>query len=161
MSFVKPFFIYCAYDIICRFFHTLLNNPSPFFPQSAPQRPHTPLERTTKYLKGNFFSHCPPPPKKTHNFISHNSSIPQLPNQKYRYNSSRRITKRILLRRNLKIQGGDNKLGAAGLFSTAASETYKSSSNAITGCGDGSGGCLNSTRRNRRVLARATGAPRE
>ena len=62
MSFIKPF-LFIAH-IICRFFHTLLNDPSPFFPplEYFPEVQIL-LEPMTKYLKGKFFSYCPP--KKT------------------------------------------------------------------------------------------------
>ena len=44
ISLIKPFFIYCTYGIICRFFLTLLNDPSllSFLLQSISQRFQTP-----------------------------------------------------------------------------------------------------------------------
>ena len=70
----------------------------------------------TKYLKGKFFSYCPPP--KKHNFISHNSSVPQVP-----VTQSRNIIPPEGLKKEKEKKGiTNNKLDEAGLFSTAASE---------------------------------------
>ena len=96
-------FSFIEHNIICRFSDTLLNNPSPSFPPEYFPEVQTPLKPTKKILKRKVLQLLPP---KKHNFISHNSSIPQLPNQKYRYNSSRRIKikKKGILLRSLKIQ---------------------------------------------------------